>query len=151
MFEWITQKMKLGLMNANDPNAGNPIATMNDINSLINYKVYSCLLTQLGSSAPTIIVLQNTIGDIVWTRHSTGIYYATLSKAFTINKTDFNICDNDNNGNGGPDDYIIYGMVQNDSNVIQVQTANITLGSGGGIALGDGLLSITPVQIRVYN
>jgi hypothetical protein len=55
--------------------------------SAVKPKVYKALLTQTGTAAPTAIVLENTIGDIVWTRTNTGIYVATLADAFTENKT----------------------------------------------------------------
>lgn len=51
------------------------------------YKIYSALLTQSGTAAPVVTVLENTIGTIVWTRSSGGIYVATLTSAFTDSKT----------------------------------------------------------------
>jgi hypothetical protein len=51
------------------------------------YKVYAALLTQTGTNAPVATVLENTIGNIVWTRGGIGYYIATLSAAFTTNKT----------------------------------------------------------------
>ena len=52
------------------------------------YKVYSALLNQSGTSAPTATVLQNQLsGSIVWTRTLSGRYIGTLSGAFTNNKT----------------------------------------------------------------
>jgi hypothetical protein len=64
---------------------GQPIST----GSSQTYKVYSALLTQSGTSAPTAIVLENTFeGEIVWTRgFISGIYTATLVGAFTLGKT----------------------------------------------------------------
>ena len=50
-------------------------------------KVYKALLTQSGTAAPTAVVLENTLGDIVWGYSTTGTYTATLSGAFTENKT----------------------------------------------------------------
>lgn len=50
-------------------------------------KIYNALLTQSGTSAPTATVLgTNSIGSIVWTRTSAGIYVATLTGAFPANK-----------------------------------------------------------------
>lgn len=46
------------------------------------YKVYSAKFTQSGTSAPTVTVLENTIGDIVWTRTAVGKYIGTLANAF---------------------------------------------------------------------
>lgn len=56
------------------------------------YKVYSALLTQSGTNAPTATVFENTIGNIVWTREGTGYYYGTLANTFTVNKTFVIIC-----------------------------------------------------------
>ena len=46
------------------------------------YKVYTTLLSQVDMDAPTAIVLENTIGNIVWTRDAAGEYYGTLAGAF---------------------------------------------------------------------
>jgi hypothetical protein len=54
---------------------------------VVPYKKYVALMTQTGTAAPTVVVLENTIGDIVWTRDSTGIYEGTLTGAFTLDKT----------------------------------------------------------------
>lgn len=52
------------------------------------YKIYTALLSQSGTSDPTVTVLgSNQIGTIVWTRNSTGNYTGTLTGAFTSNKT----------------------------------------------------------------
>ena len=53
------------------------------------YKVYSALLTQVGTSDPTATVLQNnTSGTIAWTRVVSGQYIGTLTgDTFTANKT----------------------------------------------------------------
>lgn len=50
-----------------------------------SYKVYSAILTQTGTSAPTATVLKSDIKGttIVWTRTSAGVYVATLTGAFT--------------------------------------------------------------------
>ncbi len=57
-------------------------------NSTLPYKVYVALVSQTGTSAPTITVLQNTLsGTPVWSRYSAGIYRATLTGEFTVGKT----------------------------------------------------------------
>jgi hypothetical protein len=48
----------------------------------LGYKVYTALISQSGTSAPTVTVLQNTLGTIVWTYASVGSYVGTLSGAF---------------------------------------------------------------------
>jgi hypothetical protein len=54
---------------------------------VVRYKKYVALMSQTGTAAPTVVVLENSIGDIVWTRSSTGLYRGTLIGAFTLNKT----------------------------------------------------------------
>ena len=49
------------------------------------YKVYLAKISQIGTDAPTVVVLENTIGNIVWTRDSVGQYEATLAGAFSGN------------------------------------------------------------------
>jgi len=46
-------------------------------------KLYIANLTQTGTSAPTASELVNTVGAIVWTRTSTGVYVGTLTGAFS--------------------------------------------------------------------
>lgn len=53
-----------------------------------SYDVYTAILTQTGTSAPTAIVLENTLGGtVVWSYVSAGNYRATLSGVFTADKT----------------------------------------------------------------
>jgi hypothetical protein len=54
---------------------------------LPTYTKYIALISQSSTSAPTVIELENTIGPIIWTRVSAGIYEGTLTGVFTVNKT----------------------------------------------------------------
>ena len=54
---------------------------------VVPYKKYIATISQTGTSAPTVTVLENTIGDIVWTRTTNGDYRGTLTGAFPIDKT----------------------------------------------------------------
>ena len=53
------------------------------------YKVYTAIINQVGTNAPTTIVLENTLGGtVVWTYNNIGNYTGTLSNnGFTENKT----------------------------------------------------------------
>jgi len=53
-------------------------------------KVYRALISQSGIESPEAIVLENSIGNIVWTRQYAGIYYGTLNNAFPEDKTFIN-------------------------------------------------------------
>jgi len=59
-----------------------------NVNVTPPYKVYTAILYQVGTSAPTAYVLENTLGgSITWSYVGVGIYYGTLTSAFTANKT----------------------------------------------------------------
>jgi len=54
---------------------------------LPSYKKYIANISQVGTADPTVTVLENTIGEIVWTRIDAGTYHGTLAGAFPdINK-----------------------------------------------------------------
>ena len=55
------------------------------------YKVYTALLTQTGTNAPVATILENTVGNIVWSYDSTGEYLGTLTGVFISDKTYFSL------------------------------------------------------------
>ncbi len=55
--------------------------------TIINPKVYSMFITQIGNLHPSLVIRKNDIGVIVWTRASEGIYYGTKVGAFPENFT----------------------------------------------------------------
>jgi len=106
--------------------------------SAVKPKVYKALLTQTGTAAPTAVVLENTLGDIVWTRDGIGQYLGTLSSAFTLNKTALQ--SGQNYGNLGKEiTYLYYA----DSNSLILET--IDDGTNR-----DGSLGSTLILIEVY-
>lgn len=73
---------------------GNPSLVLNQQGDWINsgssssYKVYTALITQSGVGGdPTVEILENTIGNIVWIYSSVGVYKGVLIGKFTNNKT----------------------------------------------------------------
>ena len=100
------------------------------------YKVYTALLTQSGSGDPSPIILENTIGNIVWQRDTVGEYLATLPSTFTNNKT-YLITGHTTSGE------IIFDRVDTDRLLLQ------TLSSTG--VAQDSKLNNTTIEIRVYN
>jgi hypothetical protein len=104
-------------------------------------KIYRALISQTGTDAPTVIILENTIGAIVWTRAITGIYTGTLTNAFTVDKT-----------------FLISGTsnITNLSIIVQarlgtVSTVNIATGNSSTGSLSDGNLVKTSIEIIVYD
>jgi len=103
----------------------------------LGYKVYKALISQSSTNAPTVTVLQNTIGDIVWTRDGVGVYLGTLANAFTANKT-FLPQPSQNNSNKS----IV--LFRTGVNVIEIDTFDITN------TLADSLLNENSICIEVY-
>jgi len=108
------------------------IATTAFAQGIRPYKVYTAILTQVGTDAPTAIVLENTIGSIVWSRTVIGGYFATLSGAFTTDKTSVLIT------NGSANTTYIHGA--------SVSTSNVNV-----ITASDGQIDRATIEIRVYN
>lgn len=100
-------------------------------------KVYTAILSQTGTEAPTVIVLHNTLGEApVWSRVSAGRYRATtVGDVFTTDKT-------------------IGGSITGSSEFIYGNYASITqfdihTANAGGTPIDDAL-SETAIEIRVY-
>lgn len=104
--------------------------------ALEKYKVYTALVSQSGTSAPTVTVLgDNTIGSISWTRSTTGTYVGTLTGVFTNAKT---ICFINNTVSGS------LTLQRSTDNTVTLTTADLT-----GTLL-DGRLNNNSIEIRVY-
>lgn len=70
--------------------ADNDVLTYNGtnwVNESKPYKVYTAILVQSGSGAPTATILENTIGTITWSRLSAGHYRGATSSLYVNNKT----------------------------------------------------------------
>lgn len=110
------------------------------------YKVYVALLTQTGTSAPTATVLANTLGGtVVWARTGTGGYTATLSGAFTVNKTIVLV---GHEGNVAFD-YVLFTVFKNSVNSFQLATQEVEV-TGPTADHADGILQNTEIEVRVY-
>jgi len=106
------------------------------------YIVYSALLTQATTAAPTTQVLQNTIpGTLTWTRSGSGEYTLTSNLTpFTLNKTQLFI----NNGlTAGTASMIKW--TRTSTSVIDIKTTNLA-----GVN-ADDLLTAGSIEIRVYS
>jgi hypothetical protein len=106
---------------------------------LPTYTKYIALISQTSTSAPTVIELENTIGPIVWTRVGTGIYYGTLTGAFTLDKTYVML------NNVQPDSIVM--ASRSSSDTILIQTTNLHSPTA---AFHDSHLNKNTLEIRVY-
>lgn len=104
------------------------------------YNEYIAILTQEPGNPLSVTVLENTIGNIVWTQPSTGTYFATLAGAFPLEKTALFI-----QNSAWNDTNVTYITHQGTGNVIVVETYDAS-----NTTLTDDLLGYTTVEIRVY-
>jgi hypothetical protein len=131
-----------GTVTASPAELETELATLGQVNSFRPYKVYTALLSQSGTNAPVATVLENTLGGtVVWSRNVTGAYTATLTGAFTTNKTFINIS-NTSAGANPPLNYVI--AYKTSVNTVVIQTYY----NGAG---NDTLLDNSSIEIRVYN
>ena len=102
------------------------------------YKVYTALLTQSGTIAPTAIVLENTFGEtFTWTYNSVGVYDVTVSNgAFIYEKTTVYVS-NDYNG-------FSLGAF-NDVNIIRIISRSTSYADVNNV------LYMDRIEIRLYN
>jgi hypothetical protein len=114
---------------------------VNNTTSESGYRSYVALMSQTGTAAPTATILENSLGDIVWTRNTTGIYYGTLNGAFPIEKT-FTLSIQ----GGGYDTEVLNGGGGDLYNLVRLNDNQIVLST-----TGDSIFNYSPIEIRVYN
>jgi len=106
---------------------------------LPTYTKYIALITQSGTNDPTVIELENTIGPIVWSRISTGVYEGTLTGAFTLDKVYTTLNQVYTNS--------IALVYRKDIDVIKIETTNL---HSPAAAHHDTHLIKNTLEIRVY-
>jgi hypothetical protein len=112
-------------------------ATVSGIGS-VGYKVYTALLSQSGTDAPTAIVLENTIGvSPAFIRDGAGSYRFSFDLAIDEYKLFYSINNFDINSNTI--------KIEQGGSVFYIQVYN------SHDVLTDGLLYLNPIEIRVYN
>lgn len=106
--------------------------------SILPYKVYTALISQNGTSAPTAVVLENTLGlSVTWSFTATGSYTATVPSAtFTLNKTQCFITNGTLSG--------FFNTYASSNTTVTVISKN-TAGS-----FANGTLDLASFEIRVY-
>lgn len=133
----------LGEIHAQTPTAGTnttQVATTAFVQSATRpYKVYTALISQIGTSDPTAIVLENTLGGtVVLSYVSVGTYNLTLTGGFNINKTTVFLTKQYNSSSN----IILSGSLLS-TNAVRIMTSNNT-------DLQDAQLSGASIEIRVY-
>ena len=107
--------------------------------TVLPYKSYVALIEQTGTDAPTVTVLQNTLGqDLTWEYDAVGSYYANFESDITktycmINTPNFSLANTNRDSNISSDGTAFYIMVSQ------------------GDTRTNGLLYNTAIEIRIYN
>jgi hypothetical protein len=104
---------------------------------VVNSAKYIATISQSGTSDPTVTVLENTIGDIVWTRIAVGRYHGTLSGAFPDQDRLYLYLSNSQQNN-----YVAIFRVS--ANIIEIITYDFT-NTGQ-----DNMLDYNTIEIRTY-
>jgi len=104
---------------------------------VVNYRKYIANISQAGTLDPTVTILENTIGDIVWTRVAAGRYQGTLTGAFPDQDKLYLYL-----GNSQQNNYVAIFRVS--ANIIEIITYDFT-NTGQ-----DNMLDYNTIEIRVY-
>ena len=104
--------------------------------TVVPYKKYIALISQTGTADPIVTVLENTIGDIVWTRTSFANYAGTLAGAFPDADRTYLLIGNNNDN--------FFNLSHNTINDL------VILSKDGSNTGQDGLLDNTTIEIRTY-
>lgn len=106
-------------------------------------EIYAVKLSQIAHQTPTVDSLENTVGNIVWTRNGSGYYVGTLIGAFPESKT---VIPNPIYYISPPNvDNVFIQVGRNNDDEIFVATSDAITGQGI-----DEWLSGTYIEIRVY-
>lgn len=128
-------------------------ATWNQSNYVAPYKVYTALLSQSGTNAPVATVLENTLGGtVVWSYSGTGSYQATLTGAFTSQKTFF-YAYNEAGYHAIAQSYVqkIRTLTRITDDFVSLDQVGLNFTAGVySSAGGENNLSNVPIEIRVY-
>lgn len=99
---------------------------------------YTALLSQVGTDAPTAIVLANTIGSVTWSRTAVGEYLGTVATPLNALST-FVVIGNVVQG------YVAIAFINSDGNI--VVSTNRTNGNASNT---DGQLIYSSLEVRIY-
>jgi hypothetical protein len=109
------------------------------------YKVYSALITQIGTDAPTATVLQNTLGvTMTWSRVAEGVYKVTASSGIFLEAKTWTIINNINIASAG------YFDINRGSDTEVVVASSIYDSGTPPYIPADGIISALSLEIRVY-
>lgn len=129
-----------GKMTALPATVGTELVTLDQLNAAApsGVKRYKALISQTGTSAPTVIVLENSIGTITFGYSSVGGYTISSSGLFTVDKTFWNIPSGPNGNNTNS-------INQATASLMYLWSTNVVT----GVNVNNGMAD-TPILIEVY-
>ena len=132
-------------VNTITPSSGTTITVDGDLNvtgtnNIRPYRVYTGLISQIGTSDPTVVIIENTLGNIVWTRINNGQYLGYLPGEFLAAKT-FLLTSSDYSLN----------PLNQARQFIRTSDDYIAILTQINGVVADGLLDNTPIEVRVYD
>lgn len=137
----------LAVRDINHPRQDLIIDANNLNNDPVPYKLYVALLNQAGKrNPPTAIILENTIGNIVWAYDNDGVYRATLVGAFPNEDKFFTL-----NHKNMVDAQKFIAIKWNNSDSFEVSTSVVGYSPSIAYTPEDSMMSNYPIEIRVYN
>jgi len=125
---------------------GSEYVSVGDAENLQSYKVYTALLTQSGTSAPTAVILENTISlNPTFVYLGEGLFSMQYNENFPISKTTVNISNNTNIDSSEPS--VIEILVTTNS----ITTSNECWIRSSTLAVNkNNIIKHTPIEIRLY-
>lgn len=122
------------------------LETYGGLNAGQEPSIYRALLLENAVDAPEASILENTLGLLVWTYVSPGVYTGTLTGAFAglVSLA---------HGDGipsGAGQYTVVTLTRTDDNSVSLKTYDVTMASGVAV-LADDLLAGTYVEIIAWS
>lgn len=91
MNETIKATIDINITNQTANNSISPTVLGNTMKSVVDdlrpCKVYKAFLNQSGTSAPIPTIVENTLGNVIWSRYAEGSYEASLTGIYVEGKT----------------------------------------------------------------
>ena len=134
-----------GTISAQPATTANQVPTWGQVQAIARpYKVYTSIINQtLHNTVSVLFTVENTIGNIIWSRVSAGVYEGTLAGAFAANNKTIAFVSNNFNGiNATNGLYIQCKKITSDK--VEIRTL-------AGNSLTDGVITGATLEIRVYN
>jgi hypothetical protein len=111
-------------------------------------KKYVALLSQSGSDSPTAAIIENSLGDVTWSRVEAGFYRASLFASFTQDST-FVLVSSVDRFDFSPPSTFTHNLFTVAVKSIDANNIDITVFDSSGNLVDPNIINI-PIEILVY-